>query len=253
MYLKILLSDKKTLRFILGVTFGMAFSIAVILSTIGLMDGFVNVFTEGLRTTGGDISISSKNGFFRLNDRLLESFKKNQVRSYVEVVQSEGFAVLNGKSKGVQLRGIRKDQFNKFSNLSLPSLLDNEIVVGKELANFFNLTEGDELVLTFSNGNTSFKNLPRLERFTIKDTVDLGLYEKNLRTIFINQSLLQSYLRLGDQINLIELKIESELQDAKKEIEERIFSFEDLLGLSCLLYTSPSPRDATLSRMPSSA
>ena len=27
----------------------------------------------------------------------------------------------------------------------------------------------------------------------------------------------------------------------------------DLKGISCLLYTSPSPRDATLSRMPSSA
>mgnify|MGYP003306192354 CR=1 FL=1 len=26
-----------------------------------------------------------------------------------------------------------------------------------------------------------------------------------------------------------------------------------VLGLGCLLYTSPSPRDATLSRMPSSA
>ena len=28
---------------------------------------------------------------------------------------------------------------------------------------------------------------------------------------------------------------------------------QDLLGDICLLYTSPSPRDATLSRMPSSA
>ena len=28
---------------------------------------------------------------------------------------------------------------------------------------------------------------------------------------------------------------------------------EDVFFLSCLLYTSPSPRDATLSRMPSSA
>ena len=32
------------------------------------------------------------------------------------------------------------------------------------------------------------------------------------------------------------------------------FSYGDVLGAgSCLLYTSPSPRDATLSRMPSSA
>ena len=30
-------------------------------------------------------------------------------------------------------------------------------------------------------------------------------------------------------------------------------SFEDHLYMYCLLYTSPSPRDATLSRMPSSA
>ena len=37
-----------------------------------------------------------------------------------------------------------------------------------------------------------------------------------------------------------------------------VYLFEGILGLpvfsnSCLLYTSPSPRDATLSRMPSSA
>ena len=31
------------------------------------------------------------------------------------------------------------------------------------------------------------------------------------------------------------------------------FEFVNLKDLSCLLYTSPSPRDATLSRMPSSA
>ena len=30
-------------------------------------------------------------------------------------------------------------------------------------------------------------------------------------------------------------------------------SFNELLPRTCLLYTSPSPRDATLSRMPSSA
>ena len=42
-------------------------------------------------------------------------------------------------------------------------------------------------------------------------------------------------------------------------IEDNMFDFENLVDLAdrdiqtCLLYTSPSPRDATLSRMPSSA
>ena len=38
--------------------------------------------------------------------------------------------------------------------------------------------------------------------------------------------------------------------DDLSEVFDRVNS---LLGDSCLLYTSPSPRDATLSRMPSSA
>ena len=37
---------------------------------------------------------------------------------------------------------------------------------------------------------------------------------------------------------------------AKTQFLER---FEELVNNGCLLYTSPSPRDATLSRMPSSA
>ena len=51
--------------------------------------------------------------------------------------------------------------------------------------------------------------------------------------------------------------------DTRKYIEERVGKIEwgdlnDFLNLreeliNCLLYTSPSPRDATLSRMPSSA
>ena len=40
---------------------------------------------------------------------------------------------------------------------------------------------------------------------------------------------------------------QSHLQDAENQ------RLEDVLLLICLLYTSPSPRDATLSRMPSSA
>ena len=38
---------------------------------------------------------------------------------------------------------------------------------------------------------------------------------------------------------------------ARKDIAGSILSFEK--AIACLLYTSPSPRDATLSRMPSSA
>ena len=47
---------------------------------------------------------------------------------------------------------------------------------------------------------------------------------------------------------LKELKIQAE--NSKFVIDD---NFEDMHSKICLLYTSPSPRDATLSRMPSSA
>ena len=39
----------------------------------------------------------------------------------------------------------------------------------------------------------------------------------------------------------------------KKPTNKKIEELNNLLPHNCLLYTSPSPRDATLSRMPSSA
>ena len=60
-----------------------------------------------------------------------------------------------------------------------------------------------------------------------------------------------------DDDNAKILKVE-DIDDPKPKADEVIFTnkasalnYNDIWG--CLLYTSPSPRDATLSRMPSSA
>ena len=42
-------------------------------------------------------------------------------------------------------------------------------------------------------------------------------------------------------------------EEEKLTPEEELEALKDKLARTCLLYTSPSPRDATLSRMPSSA
>ena len=52
-------------------------------------------------------------------------------------------------------------------------------------------------------------------------------------------------LNRPDKLNAIDDQVPGQLQDAVLEAEDD----SDI----CLLYTSPSPRDATLSRMPSSA
>ena len=54
------------------------------------------------------------------------------------------------------------------------------------------------------------------------------------------------------QRQLLHIKLDERSEKTLEEKESSIFS-ETFLLKRCLLYTSPSPRDATLSRMPSSA
>ena len=57
-----------------------------------------------------------------------------------------------------------------------------------------------------------------------------------------------------DDANSVLLKCFDELINSVKTFHENIVpSTSNYRKKSCLLYTSPSPRDATLSRMPSSA
>ena len=49
----------------------------------------------------------------------------------------------------------------------------------------------------------------------------------------------------------LETLIEATLFSSGKSMS--VHELSEALGYDCLLYTSPSPRDATLSRMPSSA
>ena len=81
---------------------------------------------------------------------------------------------------------------------------------------------------------------------------------KDLRKLSTNKT--QTILKrvLENEINISDIRREAQ---SLKKIKDVQLVFMDCVGKipgmtqlpSCLLYTSPSPRDATLSRMPSSA
>ena len=87
--------------------------------------------------------------------------------------------------------------------------------------------------------------------------IDIMLLLKSSRLINAYPTPLPTFEKIGLAIYIQELKLKGKydalIGDATTNENLQLWKFKKSEPKDCLLYTSPSPRDATLSRMPSSA
>ncbi len=179
--------------------FSFSFSIAVILCTFGLMDGFEHLLKTGLRQSTGDVIITNKKGFFR-SEEVATAVENSHPLAVTAVIQTEAFALANGKSQGVLVKGVDSASFEKASGLLIKAL-SNEIVIGAELARSLNVKTGDSLALAMGTGNESGNALPGIRLFKVGDVIKHGIYQKDLRFVYLNRSDLASHIGVGDRVN----------------------------------------------------
>ena len=128
------------------------------------------------------------------------------------------------------------------------------------------IADNEFLVLVGPSGcgkSTALRMIAGLEEISggtlsIGDTVvnDVAPKDRDIAMVFQNYAL-YPHMTVGENIGF-SLKL---AKVPKSEMDQRIRQAAEILELDeyldrkpgCLLYTSPSPRDATLSRMPSSA
>lgn len=212
--LKIALQGKSSPKILLATIFSFTFSITVILCTFGLMDGFDHLLKSGLRHSSGDILITNRRGFFPVTDELRGKISAVQPLAVAPVVQTEAFAISGDKSKGVLVRGIDGESFSAATGLDV-NVSSGSIVIGQELAKQFNIGIGDPLALTFGKGNESAEALPMIQTFVVQNIVNHGIYQKDLRFVYLNRQELSELLELRDKVNLIILATHATNQPLK--------------------------------------
>lgn len=180
---KIITEGRAASRFLIAALLSFAFSIAVILSTIGLMDGFEGALRDSLRKSSGDFKITSSRGFF-LVDEIADDIKDFRFTPIMEV---EAFAVANEKNKGVLVKGIQKDSFASITSLDVKNL-DGGVAIGEELAKALSLEIGDDLVLTFASDQIKDQGGAILKKFQVSSIIKHGIYEKDLRFVYTDLS-----------------------------------------------------------------
>ena len=221
--IRIILFRLTALKFALGVVLGMAFSMAVILSTMGLMDGFENALKEGLKKSKGDISLSQGGGFFFWEDKIQKTLAQQGVTEISPVVKSQAFLLVKNSTQGVLVQGVSPPAFYQVTGLKL-HLERGGIVVGKELAKKFQLSKGDGVALVYAAGESTV-----VRRYTVSDIVNHGFYQKDLRQVFLSLEDMQEALNLKKQVNGVSFNVPSA---DKNWNTVRIFAVEltNLLG-----------------------
>lgn len=234
---KVLFFNKASIRFAFGVCFGISFSIAVILSTIGLMDGFSEILETNLKKSTGDIHFISRRGFFEVDNEILTTFKNLKINEYSPLIQSEAFVVKDNTSRGIAIKGIRPDSFKKVTGINIDSgKLSTGIYLGKELAKSLQVKDNDYVVLTLAKGNSALSELPLLKRFKVVGIVEHGIYQKDMRFAYMDLSVLQNLIKAKNQVNMMVLNIEKPIEfkmfGIKETIKQKLFDLEESLGSS---------------------
>lgn len=213
--LSIALHGRSGTNILIATILSFTFSIAVILCTFGLMDGFDHLLKSGLRHSSGDLLITSRKGFFPLDKNLKNDISAVNPKFISPVVQTEAFAISQGQSKGVLVRGIESENFSQVTGLKI-TLEENSLAIGHELATALNLKVGDELALTFGRGNEISGSMPLVKLLKVSSIVNHGIFQKDLRFVYMNRSELASLLGVGEWVNLVMLGMfpaKAEIQD----------------------------------------
>jgi len=213
----ILRSDRSMFKFLWGVVLGLSFSMAVILSAMGLMEGFEKTFLLGLRKASGDLSIGHTNGFFLNNVELdqflsearkIDALQKFPNVNFQKMIQSESFLVASEESKAVLIKGLEHLSTNLIdSKVHNQEILKGEILIGSSLAEFLHIKKGDDVNLAFPKGNAVADQLPSFYRFKVKDIIHHGIYQKDMRLVYMQMDELKSILNIENKINMIILEL----------------------------------------------
>jgi ABC-type lipoprotein release transport system permease subunit len=184
--LKIFKLDRKLITFLLWVSFGLGFSMSIILSTIGLMEGFERSLLLALNKSNGDFSLSSpmlKNDLQDLTENLSVDYPALTSRGFYKV---EAFVV--GKNKQSKGAVILSSDFKKrlspiFGITEKFELKKGEAIIGEDLAQELSLKRGDIFRALISSGSSAEFSI---KNFKTKDFFKTNLYEKDSRVVIVN-------------------------------------------------------------------
>ena len=207
---------------------GIALGVAILIIVMSVMNGFRTELINKILGFNPHIIVKPYNNKINKEDLdKLDVLKENVLRT---AFTFSGQAIILSKKNttGILVRSYLENEIDKIDLIkngiidgSLNSFSKNTISIGKELAISLDLIVGDEITLmSTSNLQTPFGNLPLHEKFTISSVFSTGLAEFDHNVIFMPFGNAQSLFELSDMD--IDLEIFLKKPDNAQLVKEKV-------------------------------
>jgi lipoprotein-releasing system permease protein len=225
-------AEKGITPFFLGVILSVGFSLSVIISTIGLMDGFEKTLLNALRSSNGDISFYSDHGHISLDQNLKKNLTQIKNYDFLPIIKIEAFAINQNRGQGVLVMAFDYQQYQQKKERSFFEMIkinekpkEHDVFIGEVLARELNLNPGDEFNLLIKSMDMGVTNSPLILSVKVKQLVKHGIYQKDARIMYLSSQYLQSNMNLLPSFfNNVLLKKNKNII-SKDEIEKDFVSF----------------------------
>jgi len=212
---------------------GIALGVAILIIVMSVMNGFRTELINKILGFNPHIIVKPyENKIIKENLNELSELKNNILKTAF-TFSGQGIILNKENTVGILVRSYLKNDIHKIELIkkgiidgSLELFNKNTLSIGKELAISLNLVVGDQITLmSTSNLQTPFGNLPLQEKFTISSVFSSGLAEFDQNVVFMPFENANSLFELSDtDIELeIFLKNPDKVQLVKEKVQD-IFS-----------------------------
>ena len=222
---------------------GIALGVAILIIVMSVMNGFRTELINKILGFNAHIIVKPYEKRIETENLKKLSVLKDNILRTSFTFSGQGILINKQSTTGILVRSYLQNDINKIELIkkgiidgSLKLFKKNTISIGKELAISLDLIVGDEITLmSTSNLQTPFGDLPLQEKFKISSVFSTGLAEFDQNVVFMPFENANSLFELSDEdINLeIFLKKPDQAQFIKEKVQKLfddhyVYSWVDL-------------------------
>ena len=196
---------------------GIALAVAALIIVMSVMNGFRHDLLARILGLQGHIVVQGYGGNLTNFDDVAARVRAVPgVVHAAPIIDGQALASGGGISPGVMVRGIRAGDLKNLTSVSnslTPDALamfaqGDSVIIGARLAAKLDIGPGGQITLIAPRGDvTPFGMTPRIKRYTVAGTFNIGMSEYDSTFVFMPLDEAQLYFNMGNTVSGLEVMV----------------------------------------------